>query len=87
MKRFGISLLVLTAFGLFLNSCRESRPWTFLEENCQLTPDAGDCEAAIKKYYYDPEDRKCKEFVWGGCEGTVPYDELIPCQKACECED
>ena len=50
---------------------------------CYLEPDSGPCEAAIPKYYYDANDGVCKEFVWGGCGGTVPFDTLSEC-KECE---
>lgn len=49
---------------------------------CDLTPDPGPCEALIPKYYYDKESGKCKEFDWGGCGGTVPFDSMEEC-KAC----
>ena len=52
--------------------------------NCKLTPDTGPCLAAIPKYYYDQNDKKCKEFTYGGCAGVVPFNTLEEC-KACEC--
>jgi Kunitz/Bovine pancreatic trypsin inhibitor domain len=52
--------------------------------NCLLKPDAGFCLAAFKRYYYDPAEKKCKEFMWGGCEGVVPFETLEAC-KDCEC--
>ncbi len=52
-------------------------------QRCELPPLAGPCEAAIPKYYYNQEEQKCKEFLWGGCEGVVPFNTLKECQ---ECE-
>lgn len=54
------------------------------EHPCTLEPDAGKCEAAITKYYFDKNEGKCKEFLWGGCDGTVPFDMLEVCEKTCE---
>ena len=49
------------------------------ENRCGLEPDAGPCEAAIPKYYFDNESGECKEFLWGGCEGVVPFDTMEAC--------
>jgi hypothetical protein len=51
---------------------------------CNLKPEMGFCEALIPKYYFDKAEGKCKEFIWGGCEGVVPFDTLEEC-KLCEC--
>ena len=45
-------------------------------EKCTLIPDAGNCKAQFKRYYFDPVDKCCKEFIWGGCSGTVPFETL-----------
>ena len=52
---------------------------------CELEPNSGPCEAALIKYYYDSNEDKCKEFIYGGCQGTVPFDTLEECLE-CECE-
>ena len=66
----------------FLTSC--SRNCTSLPMQCDLTPESGPCEAAIEKYFFDAEDQVCKPFIWGGCEGVVPFDTMEDCQQ-CEC--
>lgn len=50
---------------------------------CGLIPDPGICNAAFRKYYFDQETQECKEFMWGGCKGIVPFDTLEECR---ECE-
>lgn len=50
---------------------------------CQLIPDAGPCDAYMPRYYFDMTEGKCKEFIWGGCEGVVPFNSMEECQK-CE---
>lgn len=53
---------------------------------CTLAPDAGDCEAAIPKYYYDQSEQECKEFLWGGCGGVVPFETLEECEECLNSE-
>lgn len=62
--------------------CQEGKP-VLIYNACELIPDSGPCEAAMPRYYFDQEEQKCKEFLWGGCEGTVPFDTLEACQ-VCE---
>lgn len=50
---------------------------------CDLKPDPGPCFAAFRRYYYDKEAQECKEFIWGGCDGTVPFDTMEEC-RICE---
>jgi len=57
------------------------------EHPCNLEPDAGSCEAAMSRYFFDKEEGKCKEFLWGGCDGTVPFDLLEVCRSTCEREE
>ncbi|WPP48660.1 BPTI/Kunitz-type proteinase inhibitor domain-containing protein [Catalinimonas niigatensis] len=52
-------------------------------DQCGLLPDPGPCEAIIPKYYFDQHEGKCKEFNWGGCDGTVPFHTLEECRQ-CE---
>ena len=53
---------------------------------CSLVPDAGPCEAAIPRYYFDQTDKTCKQFLWGGCDGVVPFITLEECTK-CACQE
>lgn len=54
-----------------------------LQQRCVLSPDPGICEAAMPRYYYD-QASGCSMFYWGGCGGTVPFQDLSTCQQACE---
>jgi hypothetical protein len=38
----------------------------------------------MPRYYFDNKEGKCKEFLWGGCDGTVPFDSLDVCESTCE---
>ncbi len=53
--------------------------------NCELEPMVGPCNAAIPRYYFDQEENMCKQFIWGGCAGVVPFETLEECE-ACECQ-
>ncbi|MFN4080096.1 MAG: BPTI/Kunitz domain-containing protein [Saprospiraceae bacterium] len=74
---------VLVAAALALGACGKSDCSCQLNDRCKLAPDPGPCEAYIPKYYYDPVEKKCKEFIWGGCGGVVPFDSMQACEEAC----
>lgn len=61
-------------------NCKEEKP-VLIYDRCQLFPNSGPCEAAISKYYFDQETKTCKEFLWGGCDGVVPFDTVDECSK------
>jgi hypothetical protein len=48
-------------------------------DRCTLVPDQGPCKALLKRYYYDKTESKCKEFIWGGCNGVVPFETITEC--------
>lgn len=60
------------------NKCFES-------DNCKLKGKAGNCEALVRGYYFDKKTRRCKEFIWGGCDGVRPFATLEECENQCEC--
>ncbi|MBA4146415.1 MAG: proteinase inhibitor I4 serpin, partial [Cytophaga sp.] len=31
-------------------------------------------------------EKKCKEFIWGGCGGVVPFETLEECKGGCQCD-
>jgi hypothetical protein len=39
-------------------------------EFCYLVPDTGICRAYLKRWAFVKSDGKCKEFVYGGCNGN-----------------
>ncbi len=55
-----------------------------MQSRCEMKPDAGTCKARFIKYYYNQEEGICKEFVWGGCGGVVPFETLGECKEECE---
>ena len=55
-----------------------------LPDECSLLPDPGMCFAAIPKYFYNQDTGLCEQFIWGGCGGVVPFDNIQDCMDACE---
>ena len=62
--------------------CQDGKP-VLIYGPCDLEPDSGPCFAAFRRYYFDREEQECKEFIWGGCNGTVPFETLEACRQ-CE---
>ncbi|MBN1599923.1 MAG: BPTI/Kunitz domain-containing protein [Bacteroidales bacterium] len=54
-------------------------------EECFLEPDPGPCYAYIPRYYFNQETGECTMFIWGGCNGVVPFETLEECLE-CECD-
>lgn len=81
-QKNGLFFVVLLVIAIFSN-CSKEQP---LPEKCSLHPDSGLCKAAFRKYYYDKEEKRCKEFIWGGCGGSVPFETLEECRE-CECHE
>ena len=77
-KLIGLAFLPLLLLSGCTEICNQGA-------RCSLQPEVGPCDAAFIRYYYDQEDGICKEFVWGGCEGVVPFETLEECQEECEC--
>ena len=81
----------LVAFGLVnllaapgCKHCfREQRNLMDLPGACRLVPDPGPCEAAMPRFYFDVDRGDCHQFLWGGCDGVVPFETLEQCEQAC----
>lgn len=74
------SLIIIGAILVSLTGCQR----TPLPDACYAKPDSGRCRAAHKRYYFDQQRQECRTFLWGGCEGSVPFDTLDTCQQQCE---
>ncbi len=68
---------------LLLTECKKE---CFKTDQCKLKGVPGPCEALIYGYYYDKEDKKCKEFLWGGCDGVRPFATMEECENSCHCK-
>ena len=56
---------------------------TPLPDACYQKADSGRCRAAKTRYYFDDRENRCKAFIWGGCEGSVPFDTEDQCFQQC----
>jgi hypothetical protein len=54
-----------------------------LPARCGLEPDGGSCKGLFFEYYYDPKTKQCREFVYGGCGGRVPFETEEECRRVC----
>ncbi|XP_077578549.1 kunitz-type protease inhibitor 2 [Stigmatopora nigra] len=53
-------------------------------ESCQAAPMTGPCKASFRSWYYDDQQRQCKEFVYGGCRGNRNnYPSQETCLQSC----
>ncbi len=77
-----IGLVVGLIIGFLFPEIKINRVETVT--SCNLKQEQGSCKAYFIKYYFDNNERKCMEFVWGGCGGVVPFDTLEECQFVCE---
>lgn len=51
---------------------------------CDMKKDAGDCEEASTKWFYDSKLNKCRLFVYGGCGGNDNrFDTEAKCRAQC----
>ena len=54
------------------------------DDKCLLPSDSGRCLAFIRRYFYDSSINRCKEFIYGGCEGNANnFLTLRDCQREC----
>ncbi|XP_068454813.1 pleckstrin homology domain-containing family G member 3-like [Clinocottus analis] len=51
---------------------------------CAEPPLTGPCRASFLRWYYDPLNRKCSRFTFGGCEGNDNnFEEEDKCSDTC----
>ncbi len=72
--------------ALFLNTLlkKSKGQEVDLRKRCGMEPNAGPCKALFDAGYYDPAAKTCRTFIYGGCNGTVPFETVEACRKVCE---
>jgi len=55
-----------------------------VQNRCDLKPETGHCRGMFRHYYFDASLKSCKEFIYGGCGGIIPFKTLESCQSSCE---
>ena len=78
MPLLKIKIVVAFIVAVALSACHK-------EDSCSLKPDVGPCRANVPKYYFDHSTKKCEVFVWGGCDGVVPFETKEACEM-CGCK-
>ncbi|XP_031572438.1 peptidyl-glycine alpha-amidating monooxygenase-like [Actinia tenebrosa] len=66
----------------------ETKTWTStketLPERCTYSSETGPCRAAIQRWYYDINKRRCMHFIYGGCQGNENnFKSVKDCQDTC----
>ncbi|XP_040025766.2 kunitz-type protease inhibitor 1 [Gasterosteus aculeatus] len=52
---------------------------------CAEPPLTGPCRANLTHWYYDPLNRKCFHFTWGGCDGNENnFEDEDKCRETCD---
>ncbi len=84
MDFFKFCLIGLLLAFILISGCITDVAYTdsSRDEKCFLEPDPGPCEAAMPRFYLG-ESGNCEQFLWGGCDGVVPFGTLEECRQAC----
>lgn len=75
------NITFLLFLSIFFVSCINKKD---INPQCLKKPDGGMCRAYFVKYYFDKNKSSCQDFVWGGCAGSVPFENKDECIKTCE---
>lgn len=52
---------------------------------CSDPPEKGPCNETLTRYYFNVQEKTCKEFVYGGCQGNANnYETNEECRVSCE---
>uniref|UniRef100_A0A182PQ34 BPTI/Kunitz inhibitor domain-containing protein n=1 Tax=Anopheles epiroticus TaxID=199890 RepID=A0A182PQ34_9DIPT len=55
------------------------------DEQCSLPPRRGVCRALLPRFRYDPAQKDCIEFKFGGCDGNANnFMSYKQCMEACK---
>lgn len=69
------------------NQCNQQESRSRSDDNdiCSLPSEIGPCRAAVPRFYFDGEARKCEMFMFGGCSGNGNnFETEDDCQNRCQ---
>lgn len=49
---------------------------------CATPPDPGPCRAFFRRFFWDNATAACEPFIYGGCDGSVPFRTAAECEAA-----
>lgn len=83
-----ICFLFLFVHAVKINSSiynlTQSAPVLWFTVRCTELPDSGPCRDSFTKWYYDPFQKMCFRFNYGGCSGNDNrFDSPEACIKVC----
>lgn len=78
-KRVAAILAALLSMAV-LPACNSSPP---LPAACSQLPESGRCRASITRWWFDGKAGTCRAFIWGGCDGSVPFETREACHAQC----
>lgn len=89
--KISYTILLLLAIFISLSVCSDGKKSKPIEKSeiqidkdrCTLRPNPGPCKAMFPGYYYDHSKTSCQEFIYGGCQGSLPFKTLEACEKSC----
>ncbi|MCC5815549.1 MAG: BPTI/Kunitz domain-containing protein [Leptospira sp.] len=73
-----------TLVDKFKNSSKLNNSPKISAENCGLKPDPGPCRARMEGFYFDQKSKTCKTFIYGGCQGSLPFKTMEDCESTCK---
>ncbi|MEA3522095.1 MAG: BPTI/Kunitz domain-containing protein [Campylobacterota bacterium] len=81
MKSLVLSLAVI--FSGCMATAPVEKKEKKIDPRCLQKGESGRCRAYMPRYYFDNESHTCKEFIWGGCGGVVPFKTMKSCRDTC----
>ncbi|XP_077521205.1 kunitz-type serine protease inhibitor bitisilin-3-like [Amblyomma americanum] len=80
-----VRVVIAAVYGSLVASAAVKPTLGHDQFTCADPPEYGPCNETSTRFYYDTDNRTCREFIYGGCEG-IPnnYETLEECRVSCE---
>ncbi len=83
--QLGLIYCMMTA-AVYMSGCAPTatvRSADMLPVRCLDRPRRGHCRASIPAFYYDYRTDRCRQFLYSGCGGFIPFSTLNECATTC----